>query len=91
MIYFHGIKFVATLAETVEFNFTRSDPEHRAGRRRKAECGGRRGDKEEGRVEEGRTSEWARRRNKMKIEGEGKRRGNSERIKEETFKEEGRN
>jgi hypothetical protein len=35
---------VVTSAETVEFNFTRSDVEHRAGRR-KAEYGGRRGRK----------------------------------------------
>jgi hypothetical protein len=49
---FRGVKLVVTSAETMEFIFTRCDPEHRAGRRRKAEYGGRSGDKEEGRVEE---------------------------------------
>jgi hypothetical protein len=34
---FHGVKLVVTSAETVEFHLTRSDPEHRAGRRRKAD------------------------------------------------------
>jgi hypothetical protein len=45
------MKLVVTSADTAEFNFTRSDPEHRAGRRRKAEYGRGRGDSEKRRVD----------------------------------------